>query len=73
MFKKNQPNWNFSINFVMYSCIAIRAGTDGILGMEQFGKMVNGLSCGLFSLGCLISSSCTTPSEMELFVKVYGF
>ena len=44
MFKKNQSNCNFSINTVMYSCGATRAGTDGTRKMERFAKMVNGSS-----------------------------
>ena len=28
MFKKNQPNWSFSFNTVMCSCITIRPGTN---------------------------------------------
>ena len=80
MFKKNQSNWKFSINTAMYSCVAIRAGIDETPRMERFAKLVNGLSRGLFSLraltwiGCLISSSCGTPSKMERFAKmVYDF
>ena len=53
MFKKNQSNWNFYINTVMYSCVTIRAGTDRTPRMERFAKMVNGLSLGIFSLGAL--------------------
>ena len=49
MFKKNQSNWNFSINNVLYSCVAITAGTDGTPRMERFAKMVNGLSSKPFS------------------------
>ena len=37
----------------MYSCVAIRAVTDGTTTMERFAKMVNGLSHGLFSLWTL--------------------
>ena len=44
MFKKNQSNWNFSINTVMYSCITIRAGTNRTPKMERIAKMVNSLS-----------------------------
>ena len=44
MFKKNQSNWNFSINTVMYSCITIRATTNRIPKMERIAKMVNNLS-----------------------------
>ena len=76
MFKKNDSNWNFSINAVMYSCVVTRAGTDETPGMECFAKMVNCLSRGPFSLRALfwISSSCATPSKMEHFAKVvYGF
>ena len=58
----------------MYSCIAIRAGTDGTLRMELFAKIPNSLSHWLFSLrarlGRWISSSSTTPSKMEHFAKV---
>ena len=39
----------------MYSCVAIRAGTDGTTGMEHFAEMVNGLSRGLFLLKALPS------------------
>ena len=53
MFKKNQSNWNFSINTVMYSCVAIRAGTGGTPRLERFAKMLNGVSRGLFSLWAL--------------------
>ena len=53
MFKKNQSNWNFSINTVMHSCVAIRAGTNGTPRIERFAKMVNGLSHGPFSLRAL--------------------
>ena len=37
----------------MYSCVAIRAGTDETPRMERIAKMVNGLSRGLFSLRAL--------------------
>ena len=50
MFKKNQSNSNFSIKTVMYSCVAIRVGTDEIPRMEHFVKMVNGLSYRVFLL-----------------------
>ena len=53
MFKKNQSNWNFSINTIMYNCVAIRGGTNETPGMEHFAKMVNGLSHGLFLLRAL--------------------
>ena len=55
MFKKNQSSWDFSINTVIYSCVAIRTGTDGIPRMERFAKMVNGFGRGLFSLWALSS------------------
>ena len=44
MFKKNQPNWSFSINTVMCSCITIRTGTNITPKMERIAKMVNSLS-----------------------------
>ena len=44
MFKKNQSNWNFSINTIMYSCVTIKAGTNITPKMEQITKMVNCLS-----------------------------
>ena len=53
MFKKNQSNWNFSINTVTYSCVALRPGTDGTPRMKHVAKMVNGLSHGLFLLRAL--------------------
>ena len=64
MFKKNQSNWNFSINTVMYSCITLRAGTNCTPKMERITKMVNSLAVDYFCLGlrlsCFISSSCAT-------------
>ena len=42
MFKKNQWDWNLSVNAVMYSCATIRAGTNGTPMMEQIARMVNG-------------------------------
>ena len=44
MFKKNQSNWNFSINSVMYSYVTIRAGTNRTPMMERIAKMANSLS-----------------------------
>ena len=44
MFKKNQSNWNFSINIVMYSSATIRAGTNRTPKMEHIAKMANSLS-----------------------------
>ena len=44
MLKKNQSNWNFSINTVMNSCVTIRAGTNRIPKMEHIATMVNSLS-----------------------------
>ena len=42
MFKKNQSDWNLSVNAVMYSCATIRAETNGTPMMEQIARMVNG-------------------------------
>ena len=43
MFKKNQSNWNFSINTVMYSCGTMRAETNRTPNMECIATMVNSL------------------------------
>ena len=45
MFKKNQSNWNFSINTIMYSYVTITVGTNGTPTMEHIAAMVNSLSC----------------------------
>ena len=43
MFKKIQSNWNCSINNLMYSSLAIRAGTNKTPMMEHIAKMVDRL------------------------------
>ena len=53
MFKKNQLNWNFSINTAMYSCVTITAGANRTPMIERIAKIVNCLSRWLFSLGAL--------------------
>ena len=76
MFKKNQSDWNLSINSFMYSCATRKAGTNRTPMMEQIARMVNGYVGGYYCLGpCLIwfiSSSCATPSKMECFAQVVG-
>ena len=53
MFKKNQLNWNFSINTAMYSCVTMTAGANRTPMIERIAKIVNCLSRWLFSLGAL--------------------
>ena len=69
MFKKNQSNWNFSINIVMYSCITIRAGSNRTCKMERIAKMVNILSRWIFAWGSVLVVLLVLNLPLLLFIQ----